>query len=92
DKKFSTMKAARMASAGDMPQLFNMIAAGRADVLFAPKEEAEYYLALGILRTEQLRVVTFKEMPQGYYRHLMCSQQVEDSEIARFNAALARHP
>ena len=92
DKKFSTMKAARMASAGDMPQLFNMIAAGRADVLFAPKEEAEYYLAQGIFRAEQLRVVTFKEMPQGYYRYLMCSQQVEDSEIARFNAALARHP
>ncbi|WP_158567943.1 MULTISPECIES: ABC transporter substrate-binding protein [unclassified Duganella] len=88
DNKFSTMKAARMTTAGEMPQLFNMIAAGRADVIFAPKEEAEYYLAHGVMHAGQMRIITFKEMPQGYYRHLMCSLQVDDSDIARFNAAL----
>ncbi|WP_332852479.1 substrate-binding periplasmic protein [Duganella sp. S19_KUP01_CR8] len=88
DDKFSTMKAARMTTAGETPQLFNMIAAGRADVIFAPKEEAEYYLAHGVMHAEQMRFITFKEMPQGYYRYLMCSLQVDDSDIARFNAAL----
>lgn len=89
DEKFSAMRATRMVSVGDMPQLFRMMEAGRADILFVPREEAEYYLVQGRLRAGALRILTFPEMPHGYFRYLMCSRQVDDSVLARFNAALA---
>jgi polar amino acid transport system substrate-binding protein len=84
------MKAMRVETTADMPQLFTMLAVGRADVLFAPRDEAEYYLSQDQGYGKRMRIIAFKEMPQGYHRHLMCSQQVSDNDIARFDAALAR--
>ncbi len=89
DKQFATMKARREETFSDMPQLFKMIASGRAQLLFAPEDEVQYYLKTGWIGTNEVNIISFREMPEGYNRYLMCSQQVGDDVIDRFNAALS---
>jgi polar amino acid transport system substrate-binding protein len=89
DKKILEMKAKRQVSYGDMPQIFKMIAAGRAQITFAPLDEVQYYINIGVIDKEKIKILTFSDMPLGYNRYLMCSQNVEDKLIDRFNAALA---
>jgi polar amino acid transport system substrate-binding protein len=88
DKQFAAMKAQREETSGDMPQLFKMSAVGRAQIAFAPLDEIQYYLSTKWVNASDLNIITFNEMPEGYKRYLMCSKQVEDNVIARFNEAL----
>jgi polar amino acid transport system substrate-binding protein len=89
DQKFATMKAKRQVSYGDMPQILKMIAARRADITFLPWNEVQYYIDIGLINKSQINIITFRDMPIGYNRYLMCSRNVEDALIERFNAALA---
>ena len=90
DEQMATMKAQRQETSADMPALFKMVATGRAQIAFAPVEEIQYYLDSRWLHTSDIKIVTFKEMPMGYKRYLMCSKLVDDEVISRFNAALPR--
>lgn len=76
----------------DMPQVLRMIDVGRAQLTFAPIEVIQYHLKSSPASAGETQIITFAEMPAGYKRYLMCSQQVEDSLLARFNAALAKLP
>ncbi len=89
DEKISVMRAKRMETSGDMPQLFKMIEIGRAHITFAPIEEIQYYLNKHLVSATSTKVITFSEMPMGYKRHLMCSKLVEDEVINKFNDALS---
>ncbi|MBV8502099.1 MAG: transporter substrate-binding domain-containing protein [Paucibacter sp.] len=90
DAQMAVMRAQRQETSADMPALFKMVAAGRAQIAFAPIEEIQYYLASKWLNSTDIKIVTFKEMPEGYKRYLMCSKQVDDELISRFNSALGR--
>jgi len=68
--------------------VFRMIAAGRAQLTFAPLEEIQYYLNAHLISATNTKIIAFKEIPAGYQRYLMCSKQVEDAVITQFNAAL----
>ncbi|WP_228895642.1 substrate-binding periplasmic protein [Pseudoduganella aquatica] len=91
DQAISTMTAQRMDTNGDMHQLFKMIAAGRADISFAPLEEIRYHLDQGSISRASIRIIEFPEMPAGYPRRLMCSKRVDDDLLRRFNAALGEN-
>jgi len=90
DNKFKTMKARSELSTGDMPLIFKMVEAGRAQITFAPLQEIQYYQDIGVVEKERFNIITFSEMPSGFNRYLMCSQMVEDDLINRFNAALGK--
>ncbi|MES2164804.1 MAG: transporter substrate-binding domain-containing protein [Pseudomonadota bacterium] len=92
DQELSTMRAQGKLTHADMPQVFRMIEVGRAQLTFAPIEEIQHYLKYYSTSTGASQIITFAEMPAGYKRYLMCSKLVEDSLLARFNAALARLP
>jgi uncharacterized protein (TIGR02285 family) len=88
DAKFAAMQAKREISFGDMPQIFKMIAAGRAQITFAPLDEIQYYVNIGLIDKGAINILSFSEMPQGYNRYLMCSQNVEDDVLNKFDMAL----
>jgi uncharacterized protein (TIGR02285 family) len=88
DQAIAAMTAQRMDTNGDMHQLFKMIAAGRADISFAPLEEIRYHLEHGSISGGSIRIIEFPEMPAGYPRRLMCSKRVDDGLLRKFNAAL----
>lgn len=90
DQLIADMKAKRQTTSGDMPQLFKMIAAGRAQISFAPLEEIQYYLDSHWVNSSEIKVIKFKEMPMGYKRYLMCSKLVDNEFIERFNLALSK--
>ena len=89
DQQIAGMKAQHKETTGDMPQLFKMIALGRAQIMFAPRDEIQYYLDNGSISKADTKVIEFSEMPAGYQRYLMCSRLVDDDILARFNAALS---
>jgi hypothetical protein len=66
-----------------------MLVARRADFIFVPEDEA-----LNMIKTipggEQLHIFKPLGMPQGPERFLMCSLQVPDELIQRFNKALIK--
>ena len=90
DEQMATMQARRQLTSADMPQLFKMVAVGRAQIAFAPVEEIQYYLDSKWLDSGDIQLIRFKEMPAGYRRYLMCSKRVDDELIDRFNKALAK--
>ncbi|MYN10893.1 substrate-binding periplasmic protein [Pseudoduganella aquatica] len=89
EQKMATMRAKRQISTGNMGQLLKMIAAGRADLTFVPRDGFQYYVRNGRVEAGQLQVVDLPDMPPGFQRHLMCSKSVSDDVLKRFNAALS---
>ncbi|MBB3213470.1 uncharacterized protein (TIGR02285 family) [Herbaspirillum sp. Sphag1AN] len=91
DARLANMKANSEFTYADMPLIFKMVAAGRAQITFAPLAEIRYYENLGVVSKDEFHVMMFKEMPStGVYRYMMCSQKVEDELIKRFNATLGK--
>jgi hypothetical protein len=41
-----------------------------------------------VIDPQKVNIVTFIDLPLGQQRYLMCSKQVGDDFLARFNAAL----
>lgn len=91
DSQIAVMKAQRKETSGDMLQVLQMVAFGRAQVTFAPREELQYYLDRQLIGGNGSKIITFREIPDGYNRHLMCSKRVADALLDKFNAALAAH-
>lgn len=65
-----------------------MIAARRADFIFVPEDEALNMIKL--IGEDKLHIFKPLGMPQGPERFLMCSQQVSDELLQRFNKALPK--
>ncbi|WP_332851455.1 substrate-binding periplasmic protein [Duganella sp. S19_KUP01_CR8] len=89
DRAMLGMRARVQHTHADMPQVLRMIEVGRAQLTFAPIEVIQHHLKNYSTGNGETQIITFAEMPAGYKRYLMCSKQVEDGLIARFNAALA---
>lgn len=66
-------------------QMVRMIAAGRADMMFGPQEEARYLVSHV---DPSLRILNFPDAPAGEARYLMCSKRVDPLTLALINAAL----
>lgn len=73
----------------DSMQMVRMVVAGRADLMFATGEEAAIFMK-EFDGDGQLLVHKFPDAPPGEHRYLMCSKQVDDAWLARFNKAILR--
>jgi hypothetical protein len=88
DPLLAAAKARRNLTGAEFGQMVTMIWAGRADLSFFPREEAQYYAkAVGLAATD-FNLIAFADMPAGEKRYILCSMQVEDAVLVRLNAAL----
>lgn len=76
---------------GENERMLEMIALKRADLIFMAREEADYLIENMPEIGRQLAVLSFRDIPPGERRHLMCSKSVSQEEIDRFNAQLPAH-
>jgi polar amino acid transport system substrate-binding protein len=86
--QFGSMRAKTVRTAAEFPQMLVMLRSGRADIVFMPKEEAEYYAKHAGYAEGDFNLTQFPDMPPGEHRYLMCSMKVEDTILAKINAAL----
>lgn len=76
-------------TSGGTDQILDMIAAGKADYVVMPGEEAEDAIASSI-KPEVFRLIELRDMPQGDQRFIMCSRQVAFEEIARLDSVITQ--
>ena len=88
ESKFAKMKAQRIESTAEFAQLIRLIKIERAQLIFLPEEEAMFYLKEFGYSTSDFNLIHFSEMPAGEFRYIMCSQQVEESVMAKLNKAI----
>lgn len=88
ETKFAKMNAQRIESAAEYPQLIRLIKFERAQLIFLPEEEAQFYLNESGYSISDFNLIQFAEMPPGELRHIMCSLKVEESVMARLNKAI----
>lgn len=89
DGKIAQFGGERLTTSGDWSQMLGMLSLARADFMFASHEEADYFLESEKASAAGLRVITLADAPAGEFRYLMCSKQVQESELASFSAALS---
>jgi len=89
DDAIERSRVAIVSTTAESLNMAKMLVAKRADFIFVPEDEA-----LNMIKTipggEQLHIFKPLGMPQGPERFLMCSQQVPDELIQRFNKALIK--
>lgn len=59
-----------------------------SDYMFIAPEEAAVAISAAGFALNDFKQITFKNMPDGEYRHLMCSKNVPDDVIQKLNAAI----
>lgn len=69
-------------------QMVRMIAGGRADIMLSSQEEAQYLLTQSSVSGTAVKVLRFDDVPPGEKRYLMCSRDVPDEIIQRFDKAI----
>lgn len=72
----------------EQPQLIRMVAAGRADVMFATAEEAQLLVTSYESGDAAVKVVRFPDIPNGEFRYLMCSRNIDADTMQRINDAI----
>jgi hypothetical protein len=87
DGKLAAMKAHRQITAREFGDLVRMIHDGHG-LTFLPLEEANYYEQQAGLPADGFTIITFRDMPPGEKRYIMCSMQVEPGIIERLNAQI----
>lgn len=88
-KLLATTKARIDSVTIEQPQMVRLIASGRAQLMFATREEAEMLLT-GSEETEQgVHLLSFPDLPKiGEPRYLMCSRRLGPDILARIDTAI----
>jgi polar amino acid transport system substrate-binding protein len=68
--------------------MVGMLASGRFDYMLADQEEYEELAKAAKIPPENVRLLTFPDVPEGNKRYLMCSKAVPRQTIERINAAI----
>jgi|GEM_PF-2511826 len=90
--EMAEMKTGHQTTSGNILQLFKMISAGRANIMFSSKETFQYYIDQGEIVSSDFKVITPRRRLPGFKRYLMCSQMVSDDLIKSFNTVLPSVP
>jgi polar amino acid transport system substrate-binding protein len=88
----TAVKAKIQKATAEQSTLALMIAAGRADLMLSPEEEASLLMASHAEELRGLKVLEFSDIGHGETRHILCSPGVSNDTMARINAALATMP
>jgi polar amino acid transport system substrate-binding protein len=89
DGLLAEMKPLLIRTTNENRQMVAMIKANRADFMFVAEEEADYLVEQAGFNPDDFRLLRPDDMPEGEKRYLICSKHVDDSIIARLNAAIA---
>jgi polar amino acid transport system substrate-binding protein len=89
DAKFDKMKSKKIDSTAEYSQLLRLIKIGRAQLIFLPEEEAQFYLKEAGYATNDFKIFKFPEMPMGELRYVMCSLKVGESIMQRLNKGIS---
>lgn len=88
DNLFTMLKTPLLLTTSENSSMVKMINAGRADFMFASEEEAKYFVEQAGYSLKDFQLFRFRDMPEGERRYLMCSKDVSDELISRFNKAV----
>jgi polar amino acid transport system substrate-binding protein len=88
DGLLAQTKVERVVTSAESVPMIHMIAARRANFMFAAEEEAAYLVEQAGVPAVQLRVLHFADLPPGERRHILCSKGVPDESIERLNKAI----
>jgi len=89
DSWISTYQTRKTSVTLDNIGMLRMIMVGRADYMLMGQEEATHLLLQsGAPSTEDVRILSLPDSPQGNYRHLMCSKSVPEITIERLNQVI----
>jgi polar amino acid transport system substrate-binding protein len=89
DGLLAEMKPLLIRTTNENRQMVAMIKANRADFMFVSEDEADYLVEQAGFNSDDFRLLHPDDMPAGEKRYLICSKHVDDSIIARLNAAIA---
>jgi len=81
----------RVVTSAETLSMANMIAAHRANLMFAAEEEASYLLEQAEHEARlpyPLKIIRFADLPPGERRHILCSRATPDDLIERLNKAI----
>jgi len=74
----------------EQAQMVTMLAAGRANLMFSTREEADMLLSDSTQLAEKVHAVALGPDAVGEDRYLLCSSKIDEKIIAALRAALAR--
>lgn len=78
----------RQTTADENLAMIRQIQYGMADYMLMSPEEAIPAIEAAGLKTKDFRQIHLKDMPEGEYRHIMCSKNVPESVMRRLNAVI----
>lgn len=76
----------------EQAQMLDMIAADRADFMFATQEEADYAFKQQAIDKKRFKIISLKDIPAGENRYLMCSQLLTHKQLNMINAGINALP
>lgn len=78
----------RQATADENLAMIRQIQFGMADYMLISPEEVNPAIEAAGLKPKDFRQIQLKDMPDGEYRHIVCSKSVPDAVMQRLNAAI----
>jgi polar amino acid transport system substrate-binding protein len=89
DKLLADHRPNTYVTAAEASQMVQMIKMRSHYFMIASQEEIDYYLEQKeFIKKGEVQVVKFKDVPQGLYRHIMCSKAVNEKIINRLNKVI----
>lgn len=79
---------ASLTTTSENTEMVRMVAMQRGDFMFAAEEEADYLVEKAGVPRDRVRLMRFSDMPDGEYRHIICSMKVPAMLIERLDAAI----
>lgn len=90
DARIASALSPRIASPQDGLGMVRMLLAKRFDYMIVSREEADFLIGqAGSERAPSLMVQSFRDMPAGETRHILCSFSITPEEMARIDRAIA---
>lgn len=92
DGMLATARPERVVTSAETMSMVRMVAAQRAQFMFAAEEEAAYLIEQAGVPATQLKLLHFADLPPGERRHILCSKATPDELIERLNRAIGAEP
>lgn len=92
DGMLAAARPERVVTSAETVSMVHMVAARRAQFMFAAEEEAAYLIEQAGVPATQLKLLHFTDLPPGERRHILCSKATPDELIERLNRAIGAEP
>lgn len=88
DALIEKYRPTRQTTADENLLMLRQVKLGMADYMFMAPEEADNAIEAAGFKPQDFKQVTFKNLPAGEYRHILCSKNVPEDVMQRLNAAI----